>query len=224
MKKILISGLTLVLVLGLASVSMASTVYMDVWSGGEREASSYSKDLSQISIGLDMPIDDFKLACNLTSGTINDFIDRDLYHCDVDTASILLKGGYALINDRQLRLDITGGFYDRKIDWDYLYNDDIETESFYSLMLGFDAKLKLDKKAWIDFSYSFGLNPQVDIDYYSYSETEDLDSISLLNLKFNYLFTREFGASLGYNCETIDYENSSKEKYSGITVGAFFKF
>jgi hypothetical protein len=227
-KKFLTSGLTLALLLGLASISMASTVYLDVLTGGNADVYTTSNDLSQISLGLDLPLDEFKFTCNLTSGSINDYLAYNSYRYDIDTASILVKGGYALINDRQLRLDVTGGFYNRTIDWDYLetdrYYDKIETESFYSLTVGLDAKLKLDRKAWIDFSYSFGLNPQVETEYYLYSTTSDLDSISLLNLKFNYLFTPEFGASLGYNCETIDYEGSYKDKYSGLTVGAFFRF
>lgn len=226
MKKVLISGLTLVLVLGLASVSMASTVYMDVWSGDYDRGNSY--DLSQISIGLDMPIDDFKFACNLTSGTFRDYPGYHRYYYDIDTTSILLKGGYALINDRQLRLDVTAGLYDRVINWDY--NDihgNLETDSVYSLMLGFDAKLKLNKKAWVDFSYSFGIAPQQEWTYSAYYDEYDLldvDSISLLNCKLNLLLTPEFGVSLGYNCETIDFTSSSKDKYSGVTVGAFYRF
>jgi hypothetical protein len=231
MKKILISGLTLVLVLGLASVSMASTVYMDVMGGGDVDWGSFSNDLSQVSIGLDMPINEFKFACNLTSGTIDDYLAPSRFHYDIDTASILLKGGYALINDRQLRLDVTAGFYDRIINWDYHEADSegyyIETESFYSLIIGFDAKLKLNKKAWVDFSYSFGLAPQQERTYSNYHgdyDVYDVDSISLLNCKLNLLLTPEFGVSLGYNCETIDFDGTSKDKYSGVTVGAFFRF
>ena len=215
MKKIMALILSLMMLLGLTSVSMASTIYMDVMSGGEYENKSYYNDLSQIGIGFEVPLDDVTLSGIFTSGT------REGYY-DYDTSSFLLKGGYALVNDRQLRLDVTAGLYNRESDF---YYEDFYTESYYSLMVGFDAKLKLDKKAWIDFSYAFGLTPKYDLeDDFGYIGTRDLDSISLLNCKLNLLLTREFGVSLGYTSETIDFKNIGKETYSGLTMGAFFKF
>jgi hypothetical protein len=211
MKKFLTSGLILALVLGLATASPASTVYMDVWNGGEFDTgSSTKKNLSQIAVGLNIPMNEFKFSCELTDGTI------DCYGCkdDFDTSGILLTGGYALVNDRQLRVDITGGFYERTLSFYYRGDE----KSYYSSMLGFDAKLKLDKKAWLDFNYAFGINPR-----YHYYDYIDIDSISLLKCKFNYRITREFGAALGYNCETIK-NGSYKNKYSGITLGAFLRF
>jgi hypothetical protein len=220
MKKFSILALTLIMMLGLVSVTWASTVSLDVWSGGEVEQNSYTTDLSQVAIGLEIPINDFKFACNLTSGTILDY-KCGYHYYDVDAASFLLKGGYALVNNKKLRLDVTAGFYDRVITYDDYDNDE---DSYYSITAGFDAQLKLTQKAWINFSYTYGLAPQGKNTYYDDSDLFHIDSISLLNSKFNVLFTRQFGMSLGYHYETIDFDSSYKEKYSSFTLGVFYKF
>jgi hypothetical protein len=234
MKKILIFSLTLIIMLGLASMAEANTVSLDVWSGGEYEYRTSSNttvyDLPQASIGLELPGKEFKFACNLSSGTINDY-DTDYGYADIDTASAFLKGGYALINNQKMRLNLTAGFFDREINWDYLmystYLDDyVDSESYYSLTVGFDGKVTLDRKAWINFSYSWGISPQMERTYY-YSDdlTADLDSISITDFKFNYLFNRRIGVALGYHCENIEFDlDNNKDKYSSVTLGAFYKF
>jgi hypothetical protein len=224
MKKILASGLTLALVLGLATAAMASTVYMDVWNGGEIEQNYYSNttDVSQIVLGFDVPMDEFKLSCNLTTGSIDGY-NRNYHYYDADTSSIFVKGGYALINERQLRVDVTAGFYDRILTFDSFDNFE---DSYYSLMLGIDAKLRLDKKAWIDFSYAYGISPRGENTFLDENYPFDVESISLLNCKFNFLLTRELGVSLGYSCEQISFDGYyDKEKFtSGLTLGAFLRF
>jgi hypothetical protein len=224
MKKILTFGLTLALILGLATVSLASTVYMDVWNGGKAEQSYFSNtaDVSQIALGFDIPMDEFKLSCNLTTGTIDAYYRDDDYY-DADTSSIFLKGGYALINDRQLRVDVTAGFYDRILTFDHFDNFE---DSYYSLMLGLDAKLKLDNNAWIDFSYAYGITPQGENSFLDELYPFNVDSISFLSCKFNYLLTRELGVSLGYSYEQISFDGFyDKEEFtSGLTIGAFLRF
>lgn len=211
MKKVLVLVLALILTLGLASVSMASTVYLDVMADGKVDDGTVY-DLSQTSIGLDMPQDEFKFGFDYSNGTI------DINSYDVDTFSFFLKGGYALIDDKQLRLDVTAGYYDRDLD----FNNGLELSS-YSFMLGFDAKLNLDKKAWLDFSYSFALAPEVKLSTPNGSDSGDLDSISLLNCKFNFLLTNEFGGSFGYRSETLE-GGSDEMTFSGFTLGVFYKF
>jgi hypothetical protein len=225
MKKIILFGLSLILALGLASVTMASTVYIDFTTDGEVDLDSFTEDFSQIAVGFEMPTDEYKVTCNVTSGTIKNYFSGYDY-TDIDTIGVLLKGGYALINNRQTRFDITGGFYGREIKWDYYYYHDTDwkKELLYSFIIGFDARLKLNRKAWVDFSYSLGLAPQGEITTFYDSYKYDIDSISLLNCKFNLRLTEEFGASLGYQSETIDLEKNDKMKFAGLTLGVFFKF
>ncbi|HEY8464034.1 MAG TPA: hypothetical protein VIM29_08460 [Bacillota bacterium] len=208
MKRILILALTMSLLLSLASMSLAGTAYFDVMTDGEVDRGFYDDDLSQVTIGLEVPGDTYKFAGSFSNGTIEDNGD------DWDTTSLLLKGGYALINDRKLRLDLTGGYYYREED--YLGYE----RSYRSLLIGFDSKLKIDPRASIDFNFSYGLAPDMDSDLYE----DDIDSISIWNLKFNYLFTPKFGGSIGYQSETVDLDKSGKDVYSGFTIGAFVKF
>jgi hypothetical protein len=214
---------------------LASTVSLDFWNGGESEyrnsANTKVYDLPQTSIGFDFTRKEYKLALNLSSGTLNDYYDTyyEDYH-DIDTASILLEGGYALINNKRVRLDLTAGIFNREINWNYIMyswdmHEDVDTESYYSLTVGFDAKVTLDRRAWLDFSYSWGINPRGKRTYeYSDALTIDLESISITNFKFNYLLNRRFGVALGYSCENIELDLDEKYKYSGVTLGAFYKF
>ncbi|HYH04925.1 MAG TPA: hypothetical protein VEC37_17675 [Bacillota bacterium] len=233
MKKFLALALSMLMTLGLASASLANTLYMDIFSGGEVDIEEFNEtcDLSQVGIGIDIPFGDLKLGANITSSVIDDYA-YDSYssdYFDVDTASVLLKGGFALINDRQFRLDVTGGFFDRIIAYDNSRYYD-EEDSFYSLTVGVDAKIKFNRTAWVDFSYAYGLDPRgkyINVDYYDDYEEYDsfnVDSISVMSCKLNLLLTDQIGASIGYSKETIGFDRFDKETYSGLTIGAFYKF
>lgn len=229
MKKFLSLTLSMLITLGLASAALANTLYMDIFSGGQVdiEETNETCDLSQVGVGVDIPFGDIKLAANITSGIIDDYPYNDYF--DTDTASIHLKGGFAIINDRQVRLDVTGGFFDRIIAYDNSrYYDD--EESIYSFTVGVDAKIKFNRTAWVDFSYSYGLDPRgkyIYIDnYYEYEDYKSfyVDSISVMSCKLNLLLTDQIGASIGYSKETIGFDRFDKETYSGLTIGAFYKF
>lgn len=217
MKKLLIPAIALCMVMGFSAVSMAATLSMDILGGGELDDGSEPYDLSEVAVGFEFPNRDFKFAGKVTSGTYDDLTEN------LDTASVLLKGGVALVNDRQLRLDLIGGLYSRATDMYHLPYG-YTTQTYSSLMVGFDARIKLDKRAWIDFSYAFGVNPQMDIDDGDYIYNYDLDALSLLNFKFNMLIAPRFGVSFGYTSDTIDYEGSPKDTYSGLTLGGFVRF
>jgi hypothetical protein len=221
-RKILILTLAMTLSFGMISAARAGTVSVDVWSGGEVDTNlgSYTTDVSQISIGIDLPMDKFKFIGNISSGTVEGA------NSDLDAAGVLLKGGYSLIDNDQIRIDVIGGFYDRALK---IEDGTIDIASFYSLIIGFDTTFKLNKNAWVDFSYCLGIDPQLQLQFYehdfvTYYRVTDLDSISLLNLKLNYLFTEEFGASLGYQSEKIGITNYLDYTFSGLTIGAFYKF
>jgi hypothetical protein len=234
MKKLLCLLFTFNLILGLTTMTLAGTITLDVWGGGEYEYrtsdSATIHDLPQISLGLEFPAKLYKFAVNISDGKINDY-QTDYGYADLDTASILLKGGYALVNNKKIRFDLTAGLFDREINYDYLVyssvlDDYIDTESYYSLTVGLDAKIVLDKRAWLELSYSWGIWPQKERTYY-YSKplTGDLDSIAVINIKFNYLCNRRLGVALGYYCENIEFDlYNNKDKYSSVKLGAFWRF
>lgn len=223
MKKLISLVLTVILTLGLTTAALAATASLDILTDGKVD-SSYSKDdLSQVTLGVDIPLDDFKISCNLNGGQIKE----GKFGFDYDTASIYVKGGYALINDPQLRLDVTGGFYDRQTEAYDSANNKYPTLSQYAFMVGLDAKVMIHEQAWIDFSYGYGVDPQFDVKYsgphYTYYDTYDLESISVLSCKFNVLLTEQLGVAVGYTTETIDFKDT-KDDYCGLTLGGFIKF
>lgn len=237
MKKLLVLVLTLGMLIGVTSVSMAAgTVSLDVLTSGNfndddalsnlTDDSLGDFDLSQTTIGFDIPINNFKIAGSYSSG------DYKIKHFNgsFDTSSLMLKGGFAALNSKNVRLDITGGYFTR--DLDYPLEINLNKRVYYkhelslsSLSIGLDSKFVFQDNMWLDVDFALGINPKDDISYNGSSESEgDLDSLTTLNLKFNYLFTKQFGGSLGYNWEEWKYKNSWKNTFSGLTAGVFFKF
>jgi hypothetical protein len=233
MKKLYGFAITLLLIMGLAPAALAGTVSLDIWTGGEYEyrssGATTTYDLPQIALGVEIPGTKYKFACNLNSGIITDY-DTDYGYENLGTASILLKGGYALINRKKIRLDLTAGFFNRQINFDYLIysttrHDYVDIESYYSLTAGLDAKVMLNQKAWLDCSYSMGIYPRAERTYfYKNSVITNLDSISITNFKLNYLLNRRIGVALGYYCENIEFDHNDQDQYSNVTFGGFFKF
>jgi len=209
-KKLLVLTLTLMMLLGLASVSMANTLYFDITNGGEVDLENNSGDLSQTSIGANITSDDLKFGFDYSSGTVEN---------DTDALRLLFKGGHALVDDKQARFDITAGYYNRELSNDY-YD---EEASFYSFLIGFDARINFETNAWVELSYNYGLAPEMELSNDTGYLSQDADSLSLLNCKFNYLFSEKLGGSIGYQSEIIDY-NDVRLTVSGLTVGLFYNF
>lgn len=223
MKKLLVLALALLMVIGAASVSMAAgTVSLDAFTGDEAKTYSQNFDISQVTLGFDVPIEKFKIAGSFSTGTINEIPD-------VDTTCFMLKGGFAIINDKNLRLDITGGYYKRVSD----YYDEFDggfidfDRSLTSLLIGLDSKFTLQDNMWFELNLGIGMDAELEITDHptdDVTKTNLIDSLTTLNLKFNYLFTKQFGGALGYSWEKWEGSDTYKETFSGLTAGVFFKF
>lgn len=216
-KRLTIWTLTVIMVLMLASGTWAAnTLSLSTLLGGESENGGYNYDLSQWTIGLNVPVNN-KL--NFSADLSNGEIERN--GATGDTSGYKLKGAYRIMSDAKVRLALTGGFYHR----------DLELPAFAdytvsSLTCGIDGQLKLNPKAWLDFGLALGLLPDEKLDvYYGSNTTGDPDSVVLLNLKFNYLIDKQFGLSLGYVSESYDSDLLKHgNSHTGLSAGAFFRF
>jgi hypothetical protein len=208
-KKVIIPVLTLALMLMLTSAAFAAvnTLSINLTPGGEAEVDGYDYDLSQLSVGLTVPVNN-KLELNgeFTSGNI------DTNYKD-GTRSIRLKGDYRIFDDRKLRLDFAGGIYQRSLDlYDYKIN---------SLFIGIDGRLIVNKQLSVYSGLSIGLLPEEE----SIRGDGDPDSLYLFHIKFNYLLNPRFGVSLGYNSESFNSEVLYGDSYyKGFNAGVFFRF
>jgi hypothetical protein len=190
-----------------AALAGVNTFSINFAPGGEAEVSGYDCDLSQLHFGLTVPVNN-RLEFNgeLSTGELDDFYDGD-------TISIKLKGDYRIFEDRKVRLDVAGGFYQRSLDQpDYKIN---------SLFAGIDCRFRLDAKMSVYTGLGIGLLPNEKLNGYE----GDPESLYLFHIKLNYLLNPRLGLSLGYTSESFESEVLYEDNYyKGFNAGVFFRF
>lgn len=177
-------------------------------TSGDAEVGAVDGDLSQFSMALTVPLNN-KVEFNGEFATG----DIDFSSENVDTTSLRLKGDYRIFEDRTVRLDVAGGYYQRSLDL-----DDYSVSSFFA---GLDSRIKLTPKLWVYGGLALGLINDEEAGH----ESGNPDSLYLLHLKFNYLINPRLGVSAGYFNESFDSELlNDNHSYNGLTFGAFFRF
>lgn len=212
MKKLL---LLLTLVISLVFCFTASTmaaaetanVYVDTMIGGAVDDPFYGDgDAHETYIGFELPLDQFKLDFELQTGKWD--LDRN-ENDDFDGFEI--KGGYQLLNDRDLQLYATLSDFYRKFDSD---------QEFSGILVGVDVVSNLTQKVNVQGSLGVSLTGK-------FKQNGPDSDASLLHFKakLNYLITKEVSASLGYRYYGFDLDNLDQEvKSKGLTLGVNFKF
>lgn len=172
---------------------------------GDAELDRSSEDLSQLTFGLTVPLNN-KVEFNgeLSTGEIG----------DEDSTAFKLKADYRIYQDRKVRLDLAGGYYQRTED----YWSDYKISTFF---VGIDGRIRLDNRLSLYTGLGIGLMPEEK----QYGFDGDPESLYLFHLKLNYLLNSKFGLSVGYFSESFESDlYSGDTTYKGVTAGAFFRF
>lgn len=203
-KKIMIPILLTVMTLMSATTTWAAINTFSVnMTSGDAKIDDYSDDLSQVTFGLTVPLNN-KLEFN------GEFSKGDI-DGDNDTTTFKLKGDYRIYQDKTTRLDLSGGYYQR--------SEDFDDYKISSLTVGLDGRIRVDNKLTIYTGLSLGLLPEEE---WAHGE-DDVDSLYLFHLKLNYLLNPKFGISGGYFNENFK-SNHQDIRYNGLTAGVFFRF
>jgi hypothetical protein len=177
---------------------------------------TYGYDMRQYAITADVPIDNFKLGLDCTYSLL-EYGSRKEY----EGYTYKFKGGVALFDNDQLRIDLTAGYYNgqyRPVEG--MSNSKITYESF---LVGLDAKLVISDPVWLNASYVCGIDPQVST---GSTSTGDLDKLSVANVRINFQLLDDTGLSVGYRWENLingDDDSLTIEK-AGFTVGLSYIF
>ena len=95
------------------------------------------------------------------------------------------------------------------------------TSQFDATYVGFDFTQYFSKQASLALSYVYAIQGEND-HYINLLDDDDVSS-TLLRLKFNYLFTENLGAALGYT--NLIYSPSNIDfDLGGITLGVLYRF
>jgi len=186
-----------------ASWAAGTNTFSVNMTSGDAKYGDANDDLSQVTFGLTVPLNN-KVEFNgeISKGDIEDY---------TDTTTFKLKGDYRIYQTKTVRLDLSGGYYQR--------TEDIDDYKISSLMVGIDGRIKLDKKLSVYSGLSFGLMPEEEWD----RGEGDVNSLYLFHLKFNYQLNPKFGISAGYFNESFESDRQDI-RYNGLTAGVFFRF
>lgn len=206
-KLLLVLFMSCLMVLGSAVSASATGVYADFMIGGKVEDDWYGDgDANDTYIGIDLPIDEFLINLELLTGDWDQRGNRN-----DDFSGYDLKGGYRILNDRDLRMYLTLSSYHRD------FKD--SGQEFSGILLGADAIANLSKKATLQGSIGFSLSGRFEQDGYHH----DADLLNL-KLKLNYLLAKDIYASLGYRYYGFKIDDLDQEvKAKGLTLGVNFK-
>jgi outer membrane receptor protein involved in Fe transport len=203
MKKIVIMLVTLLL-LSLASNTLAATLSLDYLADGKYKLDDNSWNIDgNYKIGLDLPLERWKIGLEYWRGEINSLGKADVY-------SFTAKYGYAFINNDKARVDAL-----------ICYGNSNTMEINGLISVGIDTELKLSDNAVINGSFIYGvagkegklLNLKIDLD-----ETYDF------NIRYDYYFTQNYALSLGYLSSTVKAEGIPDQTITAYTVGVTYKF
>ena len=196
MKKLLLMfALVSMLVFGLATSALASTAYLDYFSGDLDLGAPI--DATGFTLGVNGQVDKFYLG--LDYGTFEDDLVGVLEITILD-----ISGGYLLIDDENTKLAVGLGYTD--IDFMGL--------GLSGFALAVDVSHNVDNFLF-EGGLGYGLNVETD-------GGAEFDTLSY-SLRFSYLFNECYGVALGYRSYTLSPAGADFD-LAGVTLGVTYKF
>lgn len=213
MKKLLLAVILLTIATSfIGSPSMAAVIYFDPMVGGSRaiEINPYSVtgDAAQHIVGLEIPVDKFKVGVEYFQGTLAG--EAELGTEDSDFDGFELKGGFNIINNPELKVDLIATEFNQEYQ-----NPAVEVEG---TLVGADLTYRFSNKTFFNGSISQSIN----------AEYGGLEA-SILNYRFKLIqmLNRNVAVAAGYRYYTIDVGNwlfDQKFTTSGPVVSVSYDF
>jgi hypothetical protein len=213
MKQIWVLALTAVMMLSCSITAHAGSVYLDYalnnsvensWAGNPNPTSS------GFLVGVEAPIDNWKIAFDYFSGQ-----DKQNTAKICDDAYYTVKGGYALINNHQTRIDLTLGYYDRT--FDNLMGSNGEA---YSYLIGLDTLFNVTPRSAFGFDFGYGISGKDKYNAVQY----DLKPMLLYILRYNYFFAENLGFDIAYRGVQLTDKANNKANTTGFSAGILYRF
>jgi hypothetical protein len=152
--------------------------------------------------------------CDLKGGDLSDQATQD-------NRSYKIKGGYAIVQNEQVKLDLTAGYLYREQSFQ---NINVEV-NYKTFVIGADAIFNLDENMNITTGFEYGLSPDGKLKNSGYKN--DIETHSLLNYQvdFNYFVTENIGLSVGYHSSCWESkEFQYEDTIAGIVTAVTYKF
>lgn len=222
MKKIAVVFLFAMMLFGIVVSASANSVSLGYLVNGKcktvGEDGNNTFDAKNIILGGNLEVNNkLGISAELTDGDLD---KTDVGGSNYDNFSYKLKGSYSMLKNKLVRLDLSFGYFYRK--WD-AKQVDFEHEAT-SFILGTDATFKLAENMNMTAVFEYGLSPDGESRYYQFKRNIEMDSLINYQVKFNYLFTKHVGLSLGYRSSCWESKDDDNDTIGGIETGLTYKF
>lgn len=218
--------MALVMLVSTTGAVTAATIYLEAMNGNW-ETDHLKSDGNGFLLGGEFQFNNrFIAGIEYFSLSYNDFEYKffpEKPDFGVDVTAFKLKGGYRIVATDRFTLDGILAYQSHK--HDFGTGVDIEEFSYNGFLLGTDLSFEFTQKASLVISVGYSISD-------SCKASNEHDSIKLdasftnYAVKFNYLFSENFGASLGYRAYSLDMDNFevSAIEINGFAIGVFYKF
>jgi hypothetical protein len=231
MKKILVTLLVVSsMIFAMAIATMASDVYVDGLVSGDLESkttyallptenSDDKYDLNGYTVGTNLNFGRFLINLDYSKDTIKAI---EAGESDEDQNTINIKCGYILIGDEQSYLALTAGYHQTEPD------ENTDDEKMNGAIIGLNAASNLGERSRLEGFVGYSVDGSMEfLDDDSGSTVKyDLD-ILLLQVKYSYYLTDNFGIGIGYKSIRYKIDEElfvSKITHSGPTIGLTYRF
>jgi len=233
MKKIVVPILIVLMLFTLATSTLAnSSIYLDYMVDGKMDSpvpnmTNLSNDNYSAIGGKYQLSNKWSISGEYTSGKmfrILAFYDFGVNYVRIEDeiTTYNIKGGYNVIDNKDLRLDLSAGYYNDNEKYRAREMDICDLE-FESIFLGADALFNITKNITVSAGFEYGISGEVTAKVDNIKETDDLDSLFNYKVGFNYYLTKQLGISLGYRSSSYEVDDG-KTTSSGVTTGVTYKF
>jgi hypothetical protein len=221
MKRFLSLFLLTLLLAGITNQSLAisdcNTIIYEAALGEETNYQQKQYDLTQYAISADIPLDNFKIGLDCSYSLLEDDSVKTY-----ESYAYKLKGGLAITNTDEVRLDLTGGYLNNQ--YRSKTNHNASKITYKSMIVGLDGRVALSEHVWVNANYVYGVNPRITT---ASSTDRELDQLWMANVRLNFQFLEDTGLSVGYRWENIK-NDVSLSKYNidnkGYTIGLTYLF
>jgi hypothetical protein len=227
MKKILVTLLVIsAMVFAMAAAALASEVYLDGLVSGDLKDKCTDPDPDpDLNYNDKYDLKGYTLGTNLNFGRLlfNLEYSKDTAKYsdgDVDLDTLNIRCGYILFGDEQSYWALTAGYHQMEPDedsYDVKYNGTI---------IGLNAVSNFSEKSRLEGFVGYSVDGSYKLEAFGTNDKYDLDTL-LLQVKYSYYFTDNFGIGLGYKLTKYKYEEDTSEiknTYSGPTIGLTYRF
>lgn len=177
------------------------TAYIDAYAVGTwTYDDDYGREdgtLDGVIMGINIPISKFKIGFEYEDISYETYLS--------DTSTSIAKGGFQVFGNDKVRVDLTLNYFEREYE--------VSKGSVSGLLFGVDGLWNISDRMFLQGSLGLSLDGKAE--YESYEEDA---FIILEKIKYNYMFTDNFGLGLGFNFISILFDD---EDFTTIDTGGF---